>query len=270
MVKIFINSLPKSGTNLIAKLVRLMGVDNSGKSVAFSSILGRYQFAKSCMRLAHFSGNNVPIGLEFPVCADYRWLAHYLKLRDNQYISGHAAYTEQLAHLLKVNNVSQIQVFRHPAAVLVSWAKFIAEDRNNWHPSHKIISGLSLEQRCRFLLTGGLVQNGKYYQSSFAEILHRTEGWIDSSAMIVRYEDIVGSKGGGNDDIQRSAIASVMRHIGKEFNRSELDRLQEQLYGGTHTFRSGQIDSWRSELSESTLQLIQDKLGTSNYSRVLQ
>lgn len=268
-MKVFVNSLPKSGTNLVAKLTRLVNVQDSGKSIASSSVVGNYQFAKSCMRLDHFSGNNIPVGLEFPVSLGYAWLDRYLKIANNQYLSGHAAFSEQLVHLLQKNGIKQIQVFRHPAAVLVSWAKFIAEDKNSWHPSHAHMVKMNLDDRCRFMLTGGLLEGGKYYQSSFTEILSRTDGWLESTALVVRYEDIVGAKGGGNDDAQRLVIKNVMQHMGMHAAENELDRLQDQLYGGTHTFRSGQINSWQAEIGQDTLQLIQSNMDKCKYSVAL-
>ena len=268
-MKILVNSLPKSGTNLLAKLVQMAGLQESGKSLASSSVLGKYQLVKSCLRLDHLSGNNVPLGLEIPVSVGYRWLAVYLKINDNQYISGHAAYSEQLAYLLQISGIKKIQVFRHPAAVLVSWAKFIAEKNNKWHPSHSQLAKMNLDDRCCFMLSGGLLVDTNYFQSSFLEILRRADGWLESDALIVRYEDVVGSRGGGNDAVQRLAIANVMRHIGKEANDHELDRLQEHLYGGTHTFRSGQINGWQAEISKHTLQLIQHNLQSNKYSREL-
>jgi hypothetical protein len=268
-MKVFVNSLPKSGTNLLAKLVRMVDVKDSGKSIASSSIVGNYQFAKSCLRLDHFLGNNVPVGLEFPVSVGYAWLDGYLKIDSSQYLSGHAAFSEQLAYLLRKNQLKQIQVFRHPAAVLVSWAKFTVEKKNRWHPSHAHLAKMSLDERCRFMLSGGLLDGGKYYQSSFIEILRRTDGWLDSEALVVRYEDIVGAKGGGSDEAQRLAIVNVMRHLGKDFDEKSLDRLQDQLYGGTHTFRSGQINGWKNDITTETVQLIEHALDSCKYSKEL-
>lgn len=268
-MKLFVNSLPKSGTNLVAKLVMLVNVQYSGKSIAASSILGNHQLAKSCLRLSHFSGNNIPVGIEFPVSVGSSWLNRYLKIADNQYLSGHAAFSEQLAHLLKMNEIKQIQILRHPAAVLVSWAKFIVEDSNAWHPSHAILKKMNLDDCCHFLLEGGQLEGTNYYQSSIIEILHRIQGWLKSDALIVRFEDVVGSQGGGDDEVQRLTIADILRHIGKTFDENELDRLQDQLYGGTHTFRSGQIDSWQAGIKQSTLQLMQDKLSSSKFCQAL-
>lgn len=268
-MRAFVNSLPKSGTNLVAKLMRLAGVQESGRSIASSSIVGKHQTIKSIWRQDHFSGNNVPVGLEFPFSVGYRWLDNYLKIQDGQYLSGHAAFSEQLAYLLNKNSIKHVQVFRHPAAVLVSWAKFIVEDGNSWHPSHTLMRQMNLDDRCHFMLTGGLLKHESYFHSSFTEILRRIDGWLDSKALIVRYEDIVGWRGGGNDDAQRVAIEAVMRHIERKVDDYELDWFQDQLYGGTHTFRSGQINSWQTEISGNTRQLIQDKLGGVSYSHDL-
>lgn len=268
-MRVFVNSVPKSGTNLVAKLVRLTGMQDSRRSIASSSIVGRYQLIKSCVRIDHLSGDNVSVGLEFPVSVGYHWLNRYLKIDNNHYLSGHAAFSEQLAYLIGTNGVSHIQVFRHPAAVLLSWVKFFVEDINSWHPSHTIMKKMNLEDRCYFMLAGGIHAETKRYQNSFAEILRRSEGWLDGNALIVRYEDIVGCKGGGDDNIQRLTIARVMRHIGRPFSESDLDRMQEQLYGGTHTFRSGRVDGWTKEISQSVQELLSKELANSRLSRVL-
>ncbi|RME58013.1 hypothetical protein D6779_07375 [Candidatus Parcubacteria bacterium] len=248
-MKVFVNSIPKSGTNLLEKFVRLLGFSKSGKSVALSNILGRYHLIKSILHQAHLSGLSVPIGLEFPVSVSVNWLNKTLAIPENQYLSGHAAYSEQLDFMVKSNGLKAMQIYRDPRAVLVSWAKYVAEDINRWYPFHSFFKRMSLKERIRFLLHGGEI-NGLYY-SSFREVLGRAGGWIESgNTFVVRFEDLVGSRGDGSDGRQRETMIGILEHIGHDYSEADLDQYQQELYGGTHTFRSGRIDSWKDVIDD--------------------
>jgi len=151
---IFVNSVPKSGTNLLEKLIRLVGVEKSGKSVALSNILGRYNLIKSVLHQDHIAGMSIPVGLEYPVSVSAKWLDKTLSIRDNHYLSGHAAYSEQLDFMVKSHDLKVLQIYRDPRAVLVSWAKFVAEDTNRWYPFHIFFKLFDFKYRIMFLFLG--------------------------------------------------------------------------------------------------------------------
>ena len=114
--------------------------------------------------------------------------------------------------------------------------------------------------RIKFLLLGGEVGNGIYY-SSFSEVLNRSGGWLGSeNTQVVCFEDLVGAQGGGSDKVQRETIISILNHIGYEYQDASLDKLQSNLYGGTHTFRSGRIDGWKEVIDDELNNLIIQKL----------
>lgn len=258
-MRVFVNSLPKSGTNLLEKLIRMLDIEQSGRSIASTNIIGRHSLAKSILHQDHFSGMSVPIGLEFPVSVSMRWLDKTLDIADGQYLSGHAAFSEQLDYLVQKNNVKTIQIFRDPRAVLLSWAKYVVEDTNSWYTFHHFFKKMDLNERILFLLKGGVAE-GIYY-SSFREVLNRAGGWLGSqSTLVVRFEDLVGSQGGGSDEMQRKTIENILQHIGYEYQTSYLDWLQKDLFGGTHTFRGGRIDGWKDVIDDELNDLIIQEL----------
>lgn len=243
-MRVFVNSLPKSGTNLLEKLVRLLDFKHSGRSLASTSILGRWNIVKSVLRQDHFRGLSVPVGLEYPVSVSVSWLDKVLDIPDGSYISGHAAYSEQLDYLVQQHKMPVLQIYRDPRAVLLSWARFVAEEQVSWYPLHNFFKSMELEERILFLLHGGYA-NGIYH-SSFREILQRSSGWLLSdNTFIVRFEDIIGAQGGGDDVLQRQVLIRILDFLQIPSNNDLVNRLQASLYGGTKTFRSGQVDSWR-------------------------
>ena len=260
-MKVFVNSIHKSGTNLVEKLIVLAGVTKSGKSLAMTSVLGRHETIKNILRSNHLSASSVSIGLGIPVSVSYLWLKRYFSsVKANMYLSGHAAYSEQLSYLLACEKIKSIQIYRDPRAVLASWARYVVEGDNHYLPLHRVLKEKSFDDRLRFILHGGNVSDSLYY-SSFRELLQRSAGWIDDrNTIAVRFEDLVGAQGGGSDEIQRQTIESILKHIGYEYSQEDLDKLQKNLYGGTHTFRSGRIDSWKDVIDDELNHLIIQKL----------
>lgn len=80
-------------------------------------------------------------------------------------------------------------------------------------------------------------------------------------AVVVRFEDLVGAKGGGNDDIQRMVVAQLANALSIELPRNRLNLIAHSLFGQSKgpdvsvTFRSGKIGSWKTYFSDEHLQL---------------
>jgi len=257
-MKIFLNSLPKSGTNMVQKCLELASISYSGNSLAASSCFGKFGLIKKMMRQPKLGQVPVVIGLEIPVGVSPKWIREYLH-KSEGYVSGHAAFSEHCYSILNSEGYKTIQVVRHPCAVLASWANYIAEPGYYWDEVHIQLAKMDFSERVRFLLNGGSVNTDDFtvYYKSFSDVLLQVEGWIEAeNVLTVRFEDMVGEKGGGCNDAQRKSIAKVLNHIGMDFQNEDLDRLQAELYGGTHTFRSGQIDSWKKEIDEELAELI--------------
>jgi hypothetical protein len=65
----------------------------------------------------------------------------------------------------------------------------------------------------------------------------------------VRFEDLVGPQGGGSRDAQIDMLRRLARHLGASVGDEDLTRIADNLFGGTFTFRKGEIGSWRQNLS---------------------
>jgi len=246
---------------MVQKCLELADVSYSGKSVAASSVFGRYGCVKKIMRAPRVGEVPISIGLEVPVVVSPQWMEPYLALAEG-YISGHAAYSDHYNDLLQKGGYKVIQVVRHPCAVLSSWAKYIAEPGYYWQAVHNHLVLFSFEDRVSFMLNGGSFDDkGALYYRGFRDVLSQVQGWLDdTNVLTVRFEDLVGSQGGGSDDIQRITIENILNHIGHSFQQSDLDAIQKNLFGGTHTFRGGRIDSWKDTLSSETQTLIANTL----------
>ncbi|RME60149.1 hypothetical protein D6779_02685, partial [Candidatus Parcubacteria bacterium] len=102
---------------------------------------------------------------------------------------------------------------------------------------------------------------GDLYYPSLTEILWRASRWFEQpDVLVVRFEDLVGSKGGGDDNAQRKTIKQVFEHVGWDMADDDVQKIQENLFGGTHTFRKGQIDAWREAIPEELQKILIERI----------
>ena len=85
------------------------------------------------------------------------------------------------------------------------------------------------------------------------------------NCLTVRYEDFVGSEGGGNDDLQLVLIFAIANHIQIPMPPEKAIELQSVLYGNkgkkSNTFRSGKTGTWKEAFTKEQLQFFNEKFG---------
>ena len=247
-MRVFVNSIHKSGTNLVEKLVRLAEFSRTGRSLALSSVEGPWAPVRKLLRGSSNEHDRVAVGLESPAFVRRSWLTRYLDIPGGQYVSGHAPFSAALARTLANRDFRVLQIYRDPRSVLVSWANYCVDRSMHWYPFYRYLRRLSFEDRVLFFLHGGEYRGLPYF--GFRQVIQRTAGWLnDPNTLPLRYEDLVGAAGGGDDASQRATLTKALDFIGVPADTTRLSYIQSSLYGGTHTFRQGRIDGWREVLS---------------------
>lgn len=261
-MKVFINSIPKSGTNLVQKVLHLAGIPYTGKSVAASSIFGRYALIKYMLRRPQINEVPVAIGLEVPVSVSRKWLIRYLQIPGGSYVSGHSAYSHHFAYLLQREQFKMIQVIRHPCAIVNSWANYIVTPGYYWKAASNAMRSLPFNERVRAISRGG--ELGTVFYPGIGEVLNKAEGWYRQDFVLsVRFEDLVGKKGGGSDDRQRETLMKIFAHINYKVPPKSLDKIQNELFGGTHTFRKGDNHEWAHVIDDKSKEILSAELSNS-------
>lgn len=70
--------------------------------------------------------------------------------------------------------------------------------------------------------------------------------WADQKACLVRFEHLVGEKGGGNIYLQIGEIQKLSSNIGSDIEHDAVLKICEKVFHQkSKTFRKGQIGSWR-------------------------
>ena len=249
--RIFLNSVPKAGAHLVEKALQLAGCPRGARPLGSETLLGRRQWAKQILRGARNSSEAVVLGVEISVSVRRGWVDSRLAgTPPGQYLRGHVQYSESFEELLRERSYQLLQVARDPRDVAVSHAHYVFNRKR--HPFHSYYASLpDLASRVCFSISGGEMP-GIGRLTSLAERYSAIEPWIDRpDSLTLRFEDLVGEAGGGTLDRQSGSIASLLGFLRLEADADSIDRLREQLFGGTSTFRRGRIGGWRETFDET-------------------
>ena len=139
-------------------------------------------------------------------------------------------------------------VIRDPRDVVVSHAYFIKKYPSLWEGGDlKIVNKLITE-----ILESDILD--RWHNSFYFD-------WLDnnSKAFVIRFEDLIGSQGGGSDEKQLETLIRMMEYLEVEPTSELLKHVIDNLFGDTGTFREGQIGAWKKEFSDEQKVLFHEK-----------
>jgi len=237
--KVIGNGLPKAGTHLLTSLLDAVpGLRFSGRHYSYGEI-------------------------EDDPLAPARRLAALDRdiqlLRRGQYMSAHLIWCSDVSALLHQKECRMVTILRDPRAVALSDAKYLAASKR--HPLHdRVLSEFpDLDDRINAVITGFQPKRGSLGLECLAERFERYLGWLDDEhTCVIRYEELVGPRGGGSLAQQHAAVDRVLRYLGVPNDAALTRQVADAAYSTTSaTFQQSQIEGRRDELSRQQRQLIE-------------
>lgn len=234
--RVVVNSMPKAGTHLVTSLLdNLEGMRFSGRLVMYTEkqvvdgdlprVSGELQKALRLLRPAHYFG-------------------------------AHMVWDAELESRIAASDAKALMVIRDPRAVVVSamhyleaatWMPWREELMRQWPDRASVLKAL---------IHGHGEPGDQLY---FPEIGHHYASyarWMDAPATcLVRFEDLVGTRGGGSEADQLAEVTRVLDHLGYgtqygHAGEGAHDVARRMFSEHSVTFRSGRVDSWRDDLPE--------------------
>jgi Sulfotransferase domain len=173
--------------------------------------------------------------------------------RRGQVLVAHLPFDPSYPALLE--NVKTLFVIRDPRDVAVSLAHYIGGRGD--HPLHFAYSARP-DERSRIELAILGDAEVRPPAPSLASLLEGFSGWLQSAAAVVRFEELIGSRGGGDDGVQERTIRVIYDHLGLQ----PPARLSERLFSSSSpTFRTGQIGQWRESFDAGLEALFEREAG---------
>jgi hypothetical protein len=161
-------------------------------------------------------------------------------IRPGQLIFSHLFYSQERENLLNDAGVRCLFIIRDLRDIVVSESNYLST--NSGHIYHGAFSGAG-SQRERILRSlEGCAALGL---PSMAQLFDGFRGWLRSCAHVVRFEDLIGHKGGGDDDRQRQALSSLFDFLGISCDSKLREQLASCVYSEVSpTFNRGGAIQW--------------------------
>ena len=153
-----------------------------------------------------------------------------------------------------------ILLVRDPRDILLSYSSYLTKQikgEQNYNDSlHEPFHFLSLNEteKIQFLLQFDNQFELKYDFMRLEEHLYNSTN--NPNVLVLRYEDIIGPKGGGSLKSQRRSFATLIDYLRLDTNVDHMIFLAEQIYGKTWTFNKGKQKAWKKAFSRELHQQI--------------
>lgn len=227
------NSYPKSGTHLLAQI--LMQVPNIS---CWNDIIAVQSLSGTMNTVQHLT-----------------W--KFKSAKDHSLVRSHLMYCKEVLDVLSTREVKSIFIYRDLRDVAISHAKWVMNEKRYF--LHDIYQNHYKSDAERLMATICGTPLGTPFGSnlshpSIGQDFSRWKGWLsDPKTLPVRFEDLVGSRGGGSDEVRTSTIAKILNFVGYELPASEIEKrfsLEALNPNKSHTFRKGMIGEWKSVFAD--------------------
>ncbi|WP_411845348.1 sulfotransferase domain-containing protein [Roseibacillus persicicus] len=159
-------------------------------------------------------------------------------IKPSQVIVSHLKFDEVVAKSIEKESLRTIFICRDLRDVVVSFAHHVTSLKT--HSQRDFFVGKSLKEKILHSMTGE--ENRK----SIFELFRSYQGWLDSSAFVIRFEDLVGSSGGGNQDNQRVVLEKLWNHLGLPREEDKRGKIADAIFSkASPTYRSGKLGGWQ-------------------------
>lgn len=230
------NSIPKSGTHLLTRALYLMH--------PLRRKLRRTLSGEKSARLN-------------AICRS---------LRAGDILVGHLKYSQHFSETIRANNLQHILITRDPRDIAVSnfiWITY--KDKGHELHDHFRDTLRTDSERLMASLTGvpGEMLPGGVASPGLRTHISDFLGWQnDPQCLVIKFEDLIGSKGGGDDRKQLNVVTRIQEHIGLSLDEAELRKVATRLFNpASRTFFKGQIGTWHEYFTADQKRICHQELG---------
>jgi len=239
--KVILITIPKSGTHLLEKCVTLLGIPG----VEFNYVSKEWDEIKRIKDLTSRLPEHIKV-----------------KVEDSKQPRGlrfHVIHTPEAEQLFNEKSCANLFMMRDPRDQMVSLAyacKYNYAMRKTVKPVKEFLLDFILARKESFVpkKKQRWPLPEKQFQSFFdmpfyigiVEFYKLFMPWAKAEKFYaVRFENLIGSSGGGSDQAQLQEIKKIAQWLGRQLTDEQAGQIALKLFGGTSTFRKGQIGSWR-------------------------
>lgn len=212
-------SIPKAGTYLLSKGVNLL----TDRRMAVLDDIITFNKAK----YYHLPVNDLEI---------------LTSLSETEFWVTHLFYTQEYAAFLHKKDCVKFFIYRDPRDQVVSFAFYMLANLQAWPRA----ATMSFDELLLDIITNGSTFDNHPPAKGVAQLYKAYLPWLhEKDVLSIRFEDLVGPRGGGSAHAQLATIYKIGQRLGLDLTFTQYDEIAHKLFGGTGTFREGKIGAWK-------------------------
>jgi len=263
-ISVLANSLPRGGPFLLSSALRILGYRKySGADVHGTPAAFNYLEAQKALQGRQTAPGDNMIGISpfAPCYVEQAMMRDWLSvLAGDEYIMAHIPWSSVLSSAMAGLACRHVTIIRDPRALLLSLLF-------DTHPMPRFLIEsfvvLSPEEQLNFMLSGGDVPQAGLTLKSFAQMYRSMLAWLNApDCLVVRFEDLAGSQGGGSREQQRDTVRQMAAFLGLPVDELVDSKLSEIHDPSVATFRLDQMDDWENEVGRNIVEQVLAACGT--------
>lgn len=232
--KVFANSVPKAGTNLLKRTLNLLPCIAPHWTYHLDQRIGD-------------------------------WNKQLRSVRKGQTILAHFPWSQATVDILRTDGFKMLFMIRDLRDIASSNAFYITY-KDPMHRLHSYFRSLSSDEERITASIAGIdadLLNDGIRSKSIGEHADSYLGWMrESRCLTIRFEDLIGARGGGDDEKQFQTVSSIIRHLGVDLSDEEIREIAENTFSAkSRTFRKGVIGDWKNHFTEEHKRLFKETAG---------
>lgn len=195
---------------------------------------------------------------------DFYYFTH---LPSNQFWLHHLIPTPQyIDKLINHNNYAIFFIYRDPRDQVVSFMYHVRKiETKNKRPFYKPeVFQMSDDELLMALIKECDIHPTKNHIScSGTRNLYNTYlTWMNVPGVYsLKFEDLIGPKGGGSARAQFNEIRNIALHIGLSPDDILIEKVISRIFGNSSTFRAGKIGAWKTHFTDKHKEIFKDVAG---------
>jgi sulfotransferase 6B1 len=191
----------------------------------------------------------------YPELHEYHLERFLRRCPQGMFVTAHARFHPVLKALINEFRFRHVLLLRDPRDVVVSHAFYVKREPLHFHHDYFTRTLKSDEQRIMATIRGfgPDASNGDAPLLPIGESFAGFIPWLDEPfTLAIRFEDLIGPSGGGDDEEQLAAIQRIGGFVGRLLDREQARYVAKRMYGkGSLTFRKGQAGDWRNHFTDA-------------------
>tara|TARA_Y100001970_G_scaffold278738_1_gene384893 strand:+ start:5118 stop:5969 length:852 start_codon:yes stop_codon:yes gene_type:complete len=274
--RIFVNTVPHSGTHFLTALLERVGYKHSVYKNTYymeKPFFRRNQKAGINWRTATLlqeklkisSKKDINVSVSAPVkitSSTYKSLFKVLK--KGNFIIGHVPYSKEADLIHQGMLDCTLSIIRDPRDMILSMMRHVKE--REVHHAHKYLFKVLTNDRDRFFAIAEGYNNQYGNLIGVDAMINSILDWEKTTnSLCLRFEEVIGPKGGGSEEIQLKVLNNLFSFLEVDISKRKIKKIAEESFGKASTFRKGGINGWKDSISLEDNNLFEQK-----YSSILE